>query len=124
MCKYCDKPRNNEMILDTRSADGCSFQKVYIAKLSVPSHESSVLEEKSTSALTGINKHMMEQILAFARAGHHQRVYVVIEFTHTDKPGAVTWNQHLFGYGSRGVAFKLAKKLHETVQMYDFGGPL
>lgn len=46
MCKYCDKPRNNEMILDTCSADRCSFQKVYIAKLSVPSHESSVLEEK------------------------------------------------------------------------------
>lgn len=82
------------------------------------------LEEKTTSALTGINKHMMEQILAFARAGHHQRVYVVVEFTYTDKPGAVTWNQHLFGYGDRGVAFKLAKKLHETVQIYDFGAPL
>lgn len=82
------------------------------------------LEEKPTSAITDINKRMMERILAFARAGHHQRVYVVIEFTLTNRPGAVTWNQHLFGYGDRGIAFKLAKKPHETVQLYDFGAPL
>lgn len=106
------------------SAEFESPQKAKDFHVELPEMLPKFLEERTTSALTGINKHMMEQILAFARAGHHQRVYVVIEFAYTDKPGAVTWNQHLFGYGDRGIAFKLAKKLHETVQMYDFGGPL
>lgn len=106
------------------SAEFESSQKAKDSHVELPEMLPKFLDENPTSALTEINKHMMEQVLAFARAGHHQRVYVVIEFTHTDIPGAVTWNQHLFGYGSRGVAFKLAKKLHETVQMYDFGGPL
>lgn len=46
MCKYCSKPCNNENILDTCSADGYSFQKIYIARVTVPSHESFIPKEK------------------------------------------------------------------------------
>ena len=100
-----------------------SPQKAEDFHIELPEMLPKFLDEKPTSALTGINKHMMEQILAFARAGHRQRVYVVIE-SYSDVPGSVVWNQHLFGYGDRGVAFKLARKLGANVQMYDFGGPL
>lgn len=100
-----------------------SAQKAENFRVSLPEMLPKFLEEKSTSVLTGINKRMMEQILAFAREGHHQRVYVVIE-SHADIPGSVVWKQHLFGYGDRGVAFKLARKFFTTVQIYDFGAPL
>lgn len=46
MCKYCSKPCNNENILDTCSADGYSFQKIYIARVIVPSHESFIPKER------------------------------------------------------------------------------
>lgn len=44
--KYCSKPCNNENILDTCSADGYSFQKIYITRVTVPSHESFIPKER------------------------------------------------------------------------------
>lgn len=76
--------------------------------------------DKEVSVVGRIQNRMAERIRRFAIAGKHRRVYEVIEFVECLSPGQVCWDQHLFGYGDRGVAFKLARKFGTTVQMYDF----
>ena len=46
MCEYCDKPKGNLPKLDTASIDGFSFQRVYIEKRVVPTHDSFFPEKR------------------------------------------------------------------------------
>lgn len=101
-----------------------SSQKAKDFRVELPKELPDFLNPNRTvSVVKQIQNRMAERIRRFAIAGKHRRVYEVVEFVEGLMPGQICWNQHLFGYGDRGIAFKLAKKLHETVQMYDFGVP-
>lgn len=76
--------------------------------------------DRTVSLVAQVRNRMAERIRRFAIAGKHRRIYEVIEFVEGLSPGRICWNQHLFGYGDRGIAFKLARKFCTTVQMYDF----
>jgi hypothetical protein len=46
MCEYCENPKGNRLKLDTLSADGFSFQKIYIEQRTITTHDSSFPEER------------------------------------------------------------------------------
>jgi hypothetical protein len=46
MCEYCENPKGNRLKLDTLSADGFSFQKIYLEQRTITTHDSSFPEER------------------------------------------------------------------------------
>lgn len=57
--------------------------------------------------------------MQFAAAGKHRRVYVV-RTTSFKVPNSFRIETYMFGYGSRNVAFKIAREKNAHVQILEF----